>query len=272
MSLWKKEKKKAGSSGPGSAKGSFLTGISWKRQGSAFLRVRPQHLITALALTGVTAFLFYRSWIAMAVLLPLCRPIIRKMEDGAEKKRKDRLSEEFGEALAGVVTGLRAGYSPENAFRETAADMAFRFGSGAEMTRELALITAGLDNRLPLSRLLDDFAERSGIPEIRDFAQVFAIASRSGGNMVQVMEQTGALLQERLEVEREIRLLVSSRKMELRIMEAVPFTIIIYISLTNRGFFEPLYHNPAGAAFMTVCLAIYLAACALGEKTADIRL
>ncbi len=220
----------------------------------------------------MTAFLFYRSWLAMAALLPLCIPIMRILEDRAEKKRKDRLSEEFGEALAGVVTGMRAGYSPENAFRETARDMAFRFGSGAEMTRELVLITAGLDNRIPLNRLLDEFAARSGIPEIRDFAQVFLIASRSGGNMIQVMEQTGILLQERLEVEREIRLLVSSRQLELRIMEAVPFAIILYISLTNRGFFDPLYHNLAGAAFMTVCLALYLAACALGEKIADIRL
>ena len=67
----------------------------------------------------------------MAALLPLGIPVIRILEDRAEKKRKDRLSEEFGEALAGIVTGLRAGYSPENAFRETAQDMAFRFGSGA---------------------------------------------------------------------------------------------------------------------------------------------
>lgn len=208
----------------------------------------------------------------MAGLLPLCLPIMRRLEDRAEKRRKDRLSEEFGEALAGVVTGLRAGYSPENAFRETAADMSFRFGSGAEMTRELVVITKGLDNRVPLSRLLEDFAARSGVMEIRDFAQVFQIASMNGGNMVQVMEQTETLLQERLEVEREIRLLVSSRQLELRIMEAVPFAIILYISLTNRGFFDPLYHNPAGAAFMTACLALYLAACALGEKIADIRL
>ncbi|MGX8688313.1 MAG: type II secretion system F family protein [bacterium] len=236
------------------------------------LRVHTGPLLTSLALTGVTAFLFYRSWIAMAALLPLCIPVMRKMEDRAEKKRKDRLSEEFGEALAGIITGLRAGYSPENAFRETASDMAFRFGKGAEMTRELAIITKGLDNRVPLSRLLEEFAARSGITEIRDFAQVFGIASRNGGNMVLVMEQTGTLLQERLEVEREIRLLISSRQLELRIMEAVPFAIIFYISLTNRGFFDPLYHNPAGAVFMTVCLALYLAACALGEKIADIRL
>ena len=208
----------------------------------------------------------------MAALLPLCIPVMRIMEDRAGKKRKDRLSEEFGEALAGIVTGLRAGYSPENAFRATAEDMAFRFGSGAEMTRELGLITAGLDNRVPLARLLEEFAQRSGIQEIRDFAQVFQIASRSGGNMIQVMEQTGTLLQERLEVEREIRLLISSRQMELRIMEAVPFAIILYISLTNRGFFDPLYHNAAGACFMSLCLALYLAACALGEKIADIRL
>lgn len=240
--------------------------------GSSFLKIRPEHLLISLFLTGLTAFVFYRSWIAAILLLPLCLPIQKRLREGAGMKRQDRLSEAFEEALSSVMTGMRAGYSPENAFREAASDMEFRFGRGAEMTRELRAISAGLDNHIPLVQLLEEFAGRSEIEEIRDFAQVFAIASRNGGNMVQVMEDTAKLLQGRMEIEREIRLLLSSRQLEMRIMEAVPFFIIFYISLTSRGFFDPLYHNPAGTLFMTICLIFYLTACWIGEKISSIRL
>lgn len=272
MLLKKKEKKTEEYTAAGEKKRTFWTGISWNRPGSVFRRIRPDHLLVSLGLVCLLAFVFYRSWLAVPFLLPLCVPIQRGLGEAARMKRKDRLSEAFGEALASVMTGMRAGYSPENAFREAASDMEFRFGQGAEMTRELRAISAGLDNHIPLAQLLDEFAARSGIEEIRDFAQVFSIASKNGGNMVQVMEDTARLLQGRMEIEGEIRLLLSSRQLEMRIMEAVPFFIILYISLTSRGFFDPLYHNPAGTLFMTICLALYLAACLVGERISNIRL
>ena len=231
--------------------------------GSSFLKIRPEHLLISLFLTGLTAFVFYRSWIAAILLLPLCLPIQKRLREGAGMKRQDS-------NFSAWFRTAEQSHLRQPGFR--LPEMVFPFGRGAEMTRELRAISAGLDNHIPLVQLLEEFAGRSGIEEIRDFAQVFAIASRNGGNMVQVMEDTAKLLQGRMEIEREIRLLLSSRQLEMRIMEAVPFFIIFYISLTSRGFFDPLYHNPAGTLFMTICLIFYLTACWIGEKISSIRL
>ena len=53
--------------------------------------------------------------------------------------------------------------------------------------------------------------------------------------------------------------------MELNIMKVMPFGILFYISISNPGYFDPLYHNILGIAVMSGCLVAYLTAYAIGE-------
>ena len=62
------------------------------------------------------------------------------------------------------------------------------------------------------------------------------------------------------------------KKLEQKIMNAVPFLIIFYVSSTSRGFFDVLYHNPAGIVVMTVCLGFYGAAYRLSRRIVEINI
>ena len=124
---------------------------------------------------------------------------------------------------------------------------------------------------MPLETLLWQFAMESGTEEIREFAEVFAIAKRSGGRMSEILLRSAALIQDRIDVEKEIRILISAKKMEQTIMDIVPFAIIVYISVTSRGFFSVLYRSPGGIILMSVCLGIYLTAFIISEKIVDIK-
>jgi tight adherence protein B len=75
-----------------------------------------------------------------------------------------------------------------------------------------------------------------------------------------------------MEIDTEIDILLSSRKYEQKIMEGIPFFIIFYLGLSSDGFFDVLYHNPAGVLFMTGCLAAYLAAVLLSDRIMAIEL
>ena len=119
---------------------------------------------------------------------------------------------------------------------------------------------------------LDDLAERAGTEEIREFAEIFRIAKRGGGNMTEILSRTAALIEERLDVENEISIMLGNRRLEQRIMDVTPFMIIFYIGITSPGFFDVLYHNPEGIAFMTLCLGAYLCALALSEKILAVTL
>ena len=252
---------------------------NWREQLSSLLResgfrgnrTDVPMLGKAVAILLVLAMVFYDTPAAAIVLSPLIFPICMRDRRQREERRRQELVREFKECTASVLTAMKAGNSAENAFRSAGEEMAFSYGSDSAICCELDLITRGLDSNIPLENLLFDFAARSGAEEILDFAEVFAIAKRSGGNMTEIMNRTISQIQNRIDVEREIGVMMSSARLEQNIMDVVPIGIIAYMRLTSEGFMDVLYGNFSGILIMSICLAIYGAAYILSEKIAEIH-
>ena len=178
---------------------------------------------------------------------------------------------QFKDMILSVAANQRAGYSIENAFREAYRDMEMLYGAKGLICVEIKHIMVGLDNNMVLEKLLYELGQRSHEPDIMQFADVFYIAKRSGGNMTDILAKTASVIEQKMETDREIQLMVSARKLEQKIMNAVPFLILFYVSSTSRGFFDVLYHNLAGIVVMTVCLGVYGAAYRLSRRIVEIE-
>lgn len=221
---------------------------------------------------AVLAYFFYRSAAAMVFLSPLMVPLMKICRQRHREKKADELRMQFKELMGCILTSMRAGESAENAFTGAYPEMMFLYGKNSEICNQLKIMERGLDNRIPLEELLQSFAGQAGVEEIRDFAEVFAIAKKTGGNMAEILTRTISMIQRRADVENEIRIMVSARRLEQHIMDIVPFGIIIYIDLSSDGYFDALYHNAAGAVLMTAGMAVYLTAAVLSEKILNVRL
>ena len=68
----------------------------------------------------------------------------------------------------------------------------------------------------------------------------------------------------------EIQTLTASRRFEQKIMNLLPFLIILYVDLTSPGFFDQMYTTVVGRIVMSGCLAIYGAAYWISGKILDI--
>ncbi len=222
---------------------------------------------------GISALfgkLFYDSYVAVIVLLPIVLFwfVHRKK---IQRQRDIRIvGIQFRDLLASVLTCLKAGYSTENAFVEAEHDMELLYGRKSLICTLLQRLKKGIKNNVPLEKLILKMARDTGNRDIWDFAEVFAVAKKSGGNMTEMMGRTIAVISRKMEVEKEIEVLISAKKMEAGIMNLVPFFIIFYISITSRGFFDPLYHNLFGTIFMTVCAGLYVTAFLLSERIVNI--
>lgn len=234
-------------------------------------RERILYFTESILIVGVIGYFFYRSISAYLFLAPLAVFFLKEKKKELAKKRRQELNIQFKDAVLSVSANQKAGYSVENAFREAYRDMAMLYGTGSVICRELNYIAKGLDNNIVLEKLLYDFGYRSHMPDIMQFADVFLTAKRSGGNMTEILSETADTIEQKIVVDKEIQVLLSSKKMEQKIMNMVPFIIIGYINLTSRGFFDVLYHNPAGILIMTVCLLIYLAAYRISGKIVEIE-
>lgn len=212
------------------------------------------------------AYFFYCSPIAIPFLLPLMVFVTKQCMKSSEMRKRDQFRLQFRDAVMAVSTNQKAGYSVENSFREAYSDMSMLYGNGSPICSELRKINTGLSDHILLEDMLMKLGQKSGIDDIVQFADIFGIARRSGGNMTRIISSTAEMIDGRTEVEKDIHLMLASRRYEQKLMEGMPFFLIIYMKISNKGFFDVLYHNPTGIVIMTVCMLVYLAACAMSEK------
>ncbi len=173
--------------------------------------------------------------------------------------------------IMSLSTALNAGYSIENAFRESYRDMVGLYGEDSIMALELKDFIKQLQIGINIEDILYDYGNRTEIEDIKDFAEVFILAKRSGGDLNKMIGHTVNILKEKEETESEVEVLLSGKKFEQRIMSFVPFGILIYLRISSRGFLDPLYHNPGGFLVMTLCLLVYAAAFFLAERIGNVK-
>lgn len=222
-------------------------------------------------LAAAIGYFFYQSVIAFVCLIPVIFLFVRQKKQELAKRKRQELNLQFKDLLLSVSANQKAGYSVENAFRESYRDVEMLYGADSPICQEIRHITAGLDNNVVLEQLLYSLGQRSRQPDIMQFADVFMIAKRSGGNMTDILAKTAAVIEQKTETDQEIQLLISARKMEQKIMNIVPFFIIFYVGITSQGFFDVLYHNFIGIIIMTVCLGFYVAAYMLSRRIVEIE-
>ena len=222
--------------------------------------------LKAMAVVGILSYFFYKSVWAIFPMAIVGLAYFKTLLIKRQKLEKEKLVVQFRECILSVAASLKAGYAIENAFLESRNDMRMLYGEQSLIYQELELIRRGLIINITLEELLNHLADRSDSEEIIQFAQIFSIAKRSGGNIAEIIQDTAELIGQRIETKQEISTMLSGRQMEQNVMKAMPFAILFYIDISYPGYFEVLYHNWQGTLLMTGCLGIYLAAYVLGNK------
>lgn len=226
----------------------------WK-QGELFLEVT-----MGIAVTGLFAWFFYRSIWAIPPMGFIGVYFFRKRVQYKTELCKRELIMEFQECILSVSASLQAGYSIENCFLECFVDMKQLYGENSLICTELEIIKRGMGIHIPLEELLWDLGKRSNASDIIEFAEVLTIAKRSGGSIPEIIRSSAELIKSRTIALQEIQTIISARKLEQKVMNVMPFGILIYIESTNQGYFSPLYHSFYGVIIMSGCLLFYLGA------------
>lgn len=239
----------------------ILTPLEWFRYGGQGILV-----------SGLFAYVFYRSIIAFLILMPfgILFPIIKRKE--LKEKRLERLNLEFKEGILLLASFLSAGYSVENAFSSSVRELVLLYGDEAMMTKEFRHIVSQIRINRSVEQALLEFALRSGLDDVKNFAEVFIASKRSGGELVSVISHTANVIRDKVLVSQEILTMTADKQFEQQIMNAIPFFIVIYIDMTSPGFFYIMYVTGIGRILMTVCMTIYIFAYLLARKIMTIAI
>ncbi|WP_135551006.1 type II secretion system F family protein [Paenibacillus cymbidii] len=204
-------------------------------------------------------YLFYNSvWMALLfALLALRFPRMRAAALVAG--RKAELVMQFRQSLFSLSSSLSAGRSVENAFTDAIPDLKLLYPErGAFIIAEFERIRGKLNNGEPIEAALRDFGGRSGVEDIANFADVFVICKRSGGNLVEVVRRSAHLIGEKIEIQQEIAVMVAQKRFESKALGLAPVGIVALLAISSPDYMAPLYGNAAGFAVMTACLLALL--------------
>lgn len=219
-----------------------------------------------LMAAAATAYLFYRSYMAFFIMMPMGLVYPLRKRGDLKEKRLMRLNLEFKEGIVTLSSFLSAGYSVENAFSASVRELTVMYGRDGLITREFTHLESQLRMNRPIEQALMEFGDRSGLDDVKNFAQVFAAAKRSGGELVSIINHTSGVIRDKAQLQEEIATMTASKQFEQKIMNLIPFFLVAYIDFTSPGFFNLMYGSGLGRGIMTACLAVYACALFLSQK------
>jgi tight adherence protein B len=223
--------------------------------------------ITAMGACFAVGYLFYENIIISSIFSfgGILYIPIRKKE--LLRKRKEALTLQFKDLLYFVSVSLTSGKSLETALIDSRKAIAGIYPDpDSDILTELEIIHKRLLFNEPVEKIFYDFAVRSGIDDIKNFADVIIISKRAGANLVEVIKNTSATIREKVEMRQEIDNLIAGKKLEQKVLCVMPFVMILFLKTTSSDFLEPLMTTTYGHVIMTIALAMIIAGLLIGRK------
>lgn len=215
--------------------------------GNLALRV----LLSAIVLTLVALLLNRPLWnLVVAFVLGGWLPLAYL---GYRRGKQLRLlRSQLPDALTALTRSLQSGYAIipaiEVVARESQPPIAIEF----ETT--IRQVHLGLSLEDALGNL------RARVPDenVALFATVVGVQHRAGGNLILILQSIVATVQERIEIEGQVRSLTGSARLSARLLTALPLGVAAVIYLLSPAYLAPLYTTVLGriilglSAVMTV--------------------
>ena len=218
------------------------------------------------------AYLCYNNLFFGLLLLPYIPYYVKDKKNKLKEGRKWKLNLQFRDSINCISSALESGYSIENAIKEAYTDMKLTYKEDDLIMKELKMIIGALSNNRTVEEVFLEFSDRTGIEDIKSFADIFSTAKRTGGNLIQIIKSTADVIHTRVELKRELRTVIASKKYEADIMKIIPFGILIYLRMFSPDMVKALYGNLFGVIFMTVILLIYLILCKISDHIVKIEM
>lgn len=232
--------------------------------------------IIALLMAGsvifIIGFIFYKnSLIAFSLTLGSFY-FLRIRSKQLQQRRQLELNDQFKQALFSISSSLSAGRSFENAIVETVQDLQMLYANPQTyIIVEFNIIVQKLRNGENIESALKQFSQRADMDDIRNFSEVLSICKRSGGNLVEVIRRTAAMIGEKIELQQDISLLVAQKRFESRILSIVPLAIVAFLSFSSPDYMLPMYQGFIGPIIMTLALILLICCFVVTNKIMDIQ-
>lgn len=188
------------------------------------------------------------------------------------KMRKERLLAGFKDFLYSLSSSMASSRSMAEGIEDALIYLKGIYDEKSDIMREISYMNDEIREKHENEAfLLDSLGKRSHLEDIEGFSDVYLSVRETGGDMVGVISRTIKILMDKIMIEKEIRTMISQKKLESAIIAVMPVVIIGTMNLTSSSYLEPMYESLEGRSIMTLALAGLAAAYVLIVHITDIK-
>ncbi len=156
------------------------------------------------------------------------------------KKRLNKFTAQFPEAIDLIVRGLRAGLPVTESISAVASEMQ------PPIATEFGIISDEIRLGKTLDEALWATAKRLDTPDFKFFVISLSVQQETGGNLAETLTNLSEILRGRTKLKLKIRAMISEGKASAYIIGALPFLMCGILSLMNWKYMSVMFTNPSG--------------------------
>lgn len=228
-------------------------------------------LLFSILFVGST--IFYSNLLISIIIGSLSLKGYILFEDIYIRKRRAELVEEFKDALYMISSSINGGNTMLQAMKDSCKGLQLIYPDHSYISKEFNFIIKRVEEAGEnLDSALTDFARKSGVEDIIDFVEIYILSKKMGGDLNEIIEKTWNIIIEKINIKKEIDVIVSQKKYEGIILAAMPFIIILFITFVSPGYFDKMYTTVTGKVSMTIGLLMIGIAYKWSERIMQIHI
>ena len=195
---------------------------------------------------AVVAAIFLTNIIFILIIAGLAALIPYFQMQRSHRKRQGLLIDQLADTLSILASSLRAGYS----FLQALDTVSKEIGepSAGEFQRVVAEIRLGR----PIDDALTAMAYRVKSDDLKWAVIAINVQRQVGGNLAEVLDIVANTVRERAYIRRQVNVLSAEGRLSVAILAGLPFFILLYISIVNPDYIEPLFTTTPGIILLVV--------------------
>ena len=179
--------------------------------------------------------------------------------------RMKAFAEEFPDTLDLLVSALRAGISFSGALQIVADE------SPEPVRSEFAIVVEEQALGLDLREALGNLATRVDSLDLKFFVTAVVLQKDTGGNLTEVLENTGRLIRDRFRILGDIMTFTAQGRLTGLILTCLPLGLAIFMAMLAPDYFHKMWDHPNGRAILGFAALMQIMGGLAIRKIVDIK-
>lgn len=219
------------------------------------------------------SYLFYGNlWIGVPIAI-LFSFSFKGYKDKLISKRNDILLLQFRDLLYSISSSISTGRNMLQSLKESISFWEGTYDEKDIIIKEVKeMIKRIEDSNEEDSLVLEDFANRSGLDDIKNFALTYKNAKETGFDLSIAINHATDIISDKIEMEKELKSSLREKEFESKVVTFAPFIILLFLRLTSKDYLYVFLNTMKGHIIATFALMLIGISSLISERIVKIEI